>query len=82
MENLKGLRVAILVENGFEQVELVEPRRELDQAGAETQIVSPQNKEVRAWNYTEWGETMPVDVALDKADPKDFDALLLRSVML
>jgi protease I len=53
MENLKGLKVAILVENGFEQVELVEPRKALDQAGAETQIVSPQNKQVRAWKFTE-----------------------------
>jgi protease I len=58
-------------------VELVEPRKALDEAGAETQIVSPQNKEVRAWKFTEWGDTMPVDVALDKADPKEFDALLL-----
>jgi protease I len=77
MENLEGLKVAILVENGFEQVELVDPRRALDQAGAQTQIVSPQNKQVRAWKFTEWGDTMAVDVALDKADPKDFDALLL-----
>jgi protease I len=77
MENLKGLKVAILVENGFEQVELVEPRKALDQAGAETQIVSPQNKQVRAWKFTEWGDTMSVDVALDKADPENFDALLL-----
>src|ERR1700743_1747980 len=77
MENLKGLKVAILVDNGFEQVELVEPRRALDQAGAQTQIVSSQNKNVRAWNFTEWGDTMAVDVALDKADPNDFDALLL-----
>ena len=77
MENLKGLKVAILVENGFEQVELVEPRKALDQAGAETQIVSPQNKQVRAWKFTEWGDTMAVDLALDKADPKEFDALLL-----
>lgn len=77
MENLKGLKVAILVENGFEQVELVEPRKALDLAGAETQIVSPQNKQVRAWKFTEWGETMSVDVALDNADPENFDALLL-----
>ena len=77
MEDLKGLKVAILVENGFEQVELVEPRAALDQAGAATQIVSPQNRQVRAWKFTEWGDTMAVDVALDKADPENFDALLL-----
>jgi protease I len=77
MENLKGLRVAILVDEGFEQVELVEPKKALDEAGAETKIISPQNGKVRAWNLTEWGETLPVDVPLDQAQPSKFDALLL-----
>ncbi len=47
MENLNGLKVAILVENGFEWVELVEPRKALDQAGAETRIVSPRDQRVQ-----------------------------------
>lgn len=75
--NLKGLKVAILVDDGFEQVELVEPRKALDQAGAETHIVSPQRKHVRGWDFTDWGEEFAVDVALDRARPDDFDALLL-----
>lgn len=77
MENLKGLKVAILVEDGFEQVELVEPRKALDQAGAETKIVSPRKERVRAWNLTEWGETLSVDLPLDQAQQQNFDALLL-----
>ena len=77
MENLKGMRVAILVDEGFEQVELVEPKKALDEAGAETKIISPQNGKVRAWNLREWGETLPVDVPLDQAQPRNFDALLL-----
>jgi protease I len=76
-ENLKGLKVAILVTDGFEQVELVEPRRALDQAGAETRIVSPKDEQVRGWNYTDWGGEFPVEVRLDDARPQDFDALLL-----
>jgi protease I len=76
-ESLKGLKVAILVEDGFERVELVDPRRALDQAGAEIRIVSPKGERVRSWNYTEWGEPFPVDVVLDRAQPDDFDALLL-----
>jgi protease I len=76
-ENLKGVKVAILVEDGFEQVELTEPRKALDQAGAETRIVSPKGERVRAWNFTDWGDEFPVDVALDRAQPRDFDALLL-----
>jgi deglycase len=75
--DLKGIKVAILVENGFEQVELLEPRKALDQAGAETRVVSPQTHRVKGWNHTEWGQEIPVDVPLDQAKPEDFDALLL-----
>jgi protease I len=77
MENIKGMKIAILIEDGFEQVEMVEPRKALDQAGAQTSIVSPRNGRVRAWNFTEWGDSFPVDVALNRARPQDFDALLL-----
>jgi protease I len=75
--NLQGLKVAILVTDGFEQVELTEPRKALDQAGAKTQIVSPKDDRVRGWKFTEWGDELPVDVSLSKARPQDFDALLL-----
>jgi protease I len=74
---LQGLKVAILVTDGFEQVELLEPRRALDQAGAETRVVSPKPDRVRGWNLTDWGEELPVDVPLDRARPDDFEALLL-----
>ncbi len=76
-DNLQGMKVAILVTDGFEQVELVEPRKALDQAGAETRIVSPKNDRVRGWKFTEWGDSLPVDVPLDQARAADFDALLL-----
>src|SRR5438105_11965 len=75
--NLRGIKVAILVDNGFEQSELVDPRKALDEAGAETKIVSPQKDRVRGWKHTEWGDELPVDVALERAQPDDFDALLL-----
>lgn len=76
-DTLKGLNVAILVTDGFEQVELTEPRKALDQAGAETCIVSPKGERVRGWDFTDWGDELPVDVPLDGAKPDDFDALLL-----
>src|SRR3569623_3279751 len=76
-ETLKGLKVAILVTDGFEQVEMVEPRKALDEAGAETRIVSPKNGTVRSWNFTDWGSEFPVDKAIDQANSQDFDALLL-----
>ena len=77
MANLNGLKVAILVADGFEQAELVEPRKALDAAGAETKIVSPKNDQVRGWKHTEWGDQLPVDISLDKTRPENFDALLL-----
>jgi protease I len=76
-DNLQGLRVAILVTDGFEQVELLEPRRALDDAGAETRVVSPKADRVRGWNFTDWGDELPVDLPLGRAQPQDFDALLL-----
>ena len=76
-DTLKGLRVAILITDGFEQVEMTEPRKALDQAGADTRIVSPKGDRVRAWKFTDWGDTFPVDVPFDSARPDDFDALHL-----
>jgi protease I len=81
-KNLEGLQVAILVDDGFEQVELIQPRKALDQAGAQTRIVSPKGERVRGWNFTNWGDELPVDVPLEEAKPYDFDALLLPGGVL
>jgi protease I len=74
---LDGLMVAILITDGFEQVEMTDPRKALDQAGAQTRIVSPKQDQVKAWKFTEWGDKFPVDVPLSQARAEDFDALLL-----
>ncbi|HSY06616.1 MAG TPA: type 1 glutamine amidotransferase domain-containing protein [Steroidobacteraceae bacterium] len=74
---LEGLKVAILATDGFEQSELIEPRKALDAAGATTQVVSPKDGKVRGWNHKEWGGEVPVDKPLQSADPKDYDALVL-----
>lgn len=74
---LNGKKVAILVEKGFEQVELTEPKKALEQAGAQTHIVSPQEGTVKGWNHTNWGDDFPVDVSLDQANADDYDALVL-----
>jgi protease I len=76
-EKLNGLKVAVLVTDGFEQVELTEPRQALDRAGALTRVVSPKEGLVKGWNFTDWGDNVTVDVHLDDASPDDFDALLL-----
>ena len=74
---LQGKKIAILVTDGFEQVELLEPRKALDQAGATTHVVSPKDQKVKGWNFTEWGQEVPVDIPLNSADANEFDALLL-----
>jgi protease I len=74
---LDGLRVAILVTDGFEQVELEKPRKALETAGAVTKIVSPAGSKVKAWDMTDSGSKFSRDVALHDARPDDFDALLL-----
>jgi protease I len=70
-------RIAILVENGFEQVELTEPKRAIEEAGMQPVIVSPVKGKVKGWNHDRWGDDFSVDLALDDADPGDFDGLLL-----
>ena len=74
---LNGKRVAILVAEGFEQSEMVEPRRALEHAGAETEIVSPASGEVQGWNHFDKADRFEVDVEIDAANPDDYDALLL-----
>jgi protease I len=75
--SLQGKRVAILVTDGFEQSELMEPRKALDEAGAKTVVVSPTDGKVKGWNHKVWGNEVPVDMALKSAKAEDFDALLL-----
>src|SRR5882757_3747366 len=77
MATLSGMKVAILVAEGFEQVELAEPRKALDEAGAETRIVSQAAGEVQGWNHFDKADKFKVDVPLEKADAGHFDALLL-----
>lgn len=74
---LEGKKVALLVADGFEQSELSGPKEALEKAGARTEIVSPAGDKVRAWDVMDWGETFRVDVALKRANPQDYDALVL-----
>ena len=77
MDFVKGIKVAILVANGFEQSELTSPKEALDKEGAITKIISPEKGKVFGWKHTDWGNEFTVDIALDDANPDDFDALLL-----
>lgn len=73
---LQGKRIAILLTDGFEQVEMTEPRHALDQAGAETYLISPKT-DVRGFHHDQTGDEFPVDVPLGKATAEEYDGLLL-----
>lgn len=80
--NIQGKKVAILTENGFEEVELTSPKRVLEEAGAIVHIVSPQKEKVLAWDHDHWSIDLPVDVHISKAKPEDYDALVLPGGVL
>lgn len=72
---LDGIKVAILAADGFEQSELFEPKKALEEAGAETKVVSLKSGEIKGWNEKDWGDKIAVDLTVDEANADDFDAL-------
>lgn len=76
-EQLRNKRIAALVDNGFEQSELLEPKEALEAAGATVDIVSPQNFRVKGWQHSDWGQGVSVDRHVDDAKADEYDALLL-----
>lgn len=77
MTQIHNARIAILATDGFEQSELLEPKRQLTEAGATVLILSPKEGTIRAWDKTDWGESVAVDLSVEAADPATFDALVL-----
>ncbi|MGE5619973.1 MAG: type 1 glutamine amidotransferase domain-containing protein [Sphingomonadaceae bacterium] len=74
---LRGVRVAIIVADDFEQVEMTEPRKALEEAGAETVLISPVRNQVQGMKHDVKADTFKVDLPIDQANPDDFDAVLL-----
>ena len=77
MSKLSGKKIAIITENGFEQVELTSPKKALEEAGAKVDVVSPEKGKVKAWDHDHWGIEVPVDVELKDASPNNYDGLLI-----
>jgi protease I len=76
-QQLAGKKVAILATEGFEQVELTEPKKALEAAGAVTHVVSAKNGEIKGWKFTEWGDSVKVDKTLEEAKITDYDMLVM-----
>jgi protease I len=78
-KQLDGKRVAILATDGFEQVELTEPKKNLEKAGAKVTVLSVAKtpKQIRGWDKTDWGDQVKVDGLAAEANPSEFDALVL-----
>src|SRR5258705_9437845 len=77
MAKLSEKKVAILTENGFEEVELTSPKKALEEAGAKVDIISPQQEKVRGWDHDHWSIELPVDVMVENANADDYDALVI-----
>jgi len=77
MENLNRKRVAILATNGFEESELREPKKALEKAGADVDIVSLEKGEIKSWADGNWSTSYKVDKTLDEVSQKDYNALML-----
>lgn len=82
MADLSNKKVAILTEEGFEQVELTSPKAALEAAGATVHIVSPKTGKIKAWDKDKWGIEVDVDKNLSDVSPDDYDALVLPGGVL
>lgn len=82
MAALSNKKVAILTEEGFEQIELTSPLEALKEAGAQVDVISPKSGKIKAWNHTDWGIEIEVDKELSVVSPDDYDALMLPGGVL
>jgi protease I len=82
MAKLNGKKVAILSENGFEEIELTSPKKALEDAGATVHIVSPQKGKLKGWNHDHWSIELPVDKNISDVKADDYDALMLPGGVL
>ena len=81
-QSLQGKKFAILVADGFEQVELTEPRMALIKAGAAVDLVSPNASKVMGFHHDRKGDSFDVTIQLNAADPSEYSGLVLPGGVL
>lgn len=74
---LNNKKIALLTDNGFEEIELTSPKKALEDAGATVHLISMQKDTVKGWDHDHWSIELPVDIQLQNANPEDYDALLI-----
>jgi protease I len=74
---LMGRKIAILATDGFEQVELTDPKKNVEAAGATTEVLSAKEGSIKGWKFTDWGDSVRVYKLVSKANVDDYDALIL-----
>jgi protease I len=76
-KQINGKKVAILATDGYEQVELTDPKKNLEHAGAKVDVISIKSGQIKGWNHTDWGKSVKVDHLVTEVKPADYDALVL-----
>jgi protease I len=76
-ENLSGIKVAILSTDGFEQAELIEPKKALEKAGATVHVIALKAGSVQGFRHVEKGESVKVDKTFDQVRPEEYDGVVL-----
>src|SRR5262245_27666819 len=74
---LNGKKIAIIAADMVEQVELVEPRHALDEAGAETHLISMKPGTIQGFDHFDKAEKQRVDRTIDQVDAADYDGLMI-----
>jgi protease I len=77
MKKLEGIKIAVLATNGFEESELFEPKKALEENGAVVHIIAPEKGSIKAWNHGNWSKEIEVNVVVDDAKVEDYDALVI-----
>ena len=75
MSKLKGKKIALITENGFEEVEFTSPKSALEEQGASVEVISPNEGTIKSWDKVDWGKDFEVDKTLEEAKPEDYDAV-------
>src|SRR5271166_46949 len=77
MPNIQDARILTICTDGVEQVELTTPRDELRKKGAWVDVATPTGRPVRAWKFTDWGDSQPADLKISDVNPDNYDALVI-----